>query len=268
MRIDKLEIEQKALRIRQENNILTCGIKDIFSVIAQVDVDLIRYPFGQDQLLGFATCFEGRRIIVSNSSEILSREIFTIAHELGHIVFDFDDDGNVVKIDKEFVDDNQDISEARAHYFASCLLMPEEQIEKFVKYELKKTNNQINALDIVRIQIEFQVSYAAAVVRLFQIGMINSVQKSILFNDRNNLTSKAMFHQLEADEQLLKPSDLISIPPNFLEYVTSNYENGYIPFSSLEKALLLVGMDASVFKKESISSSNEDCMGEKFLELH
>lgn len=41
--------------------------------------------------MGFATVFEGKKVIVSNSSEILSREIFTIAHELGHIVYDFED---------------------------------------------------------------------------------------------------------------------------------------------------------------------------------
>jgi len=54
-------------------------------------------------LLGFSTIFEGKKIIVSNSSEILSRENFTIAHELGHVVYDFEDEFGAVKIDIEII---------------------------------------------------------------------------------------------------------------------------------------------------------------------
>jgi Zn-dependent peptidase ImmA (M78 family) len=85
MWIDKTEIEQRSLQVRQEHSIQTYGVKDIFSLIAQRGIHLIRYPFGKDKLLGFSTFFEGKKIIISNSSEILSREIFTIAHELGHV---------------------------------------------------------------------------------------------------------------------------------------------------------------------------------------
>ena len=75
LRIDTTEIEDKALKVRQEHNVQTYGIKDIFSLIEQRGIHLIRYPFGKETVLGFSTVFEGKKIIVSNSSEILSREI-------------------------------------------------------------------------------------------------------------------------------------------------------------------------------------------------
>lgn len=256
MWIDKTEIEKRA--IEERKNIQTYGIKDIFSLVAQKDIHLIRYPFGKDKLLGFSTFFEGKRIIVSNSSEILSREIFTIAHELGHVIYDFEDEFSAVKIDVEIEDSSEDISEARAFYFASCFLMPEEELRKFIKYELKKKHQELNALDIVRMQLEFKVSYAALVVRLYELEFIKSGHKSSLFDKRNEITSRALFKKLDADEKLLKAADMIEVPASYLEYVTNNYDNKYIPYSSLDKALSLIGMDASIFINEEKECQDEE----------
>jgi Zn-dependent peptidase ImmA (M78 family) len=254
MMIDRIEIDKRAALTRRECGIQTYGVKDIFSLIEQIDVQLIRYPFGHDVLLGFATFYEGNFVIASNSSEILAREIFTIAHELGHILYDFEDKISGIKIDHEISEDSEDLSEARAYYFANCFLMPEDQINNFIKLELRKQQSELNALDIVRMQLEFQVSYAALLVRLFKLKIIDARQKSALFDVRNNETSRVLFKQLDADERLLKPADVIAVPPSYLEYVISNYEQGFIPFSSLDKALKKVGMDASVFKKDETSN--------------
>lgn len=251
LRINKLDIEKRAIEIRQENNVQTYGIKDIFSLIEQKGIHHIRYPFGKDTILGFSTVYEGKRVIVSNSSEILSREIFTVAHELGHIIFDFEDFNQELKIDLNLDEDKVDICEERAFYFANCFLMPEKKIEEYIKYELDKEKEELNALDIVRIQIEFNVSYNAVVKRLNNIKLITDNQMYSLFNDRNILKSNALFKMLNADEKLLRASEVISVPAKYLEYVTSNYNNEYIPYSSLEKALGLLNIDAEVFKKES-----------------
>lgn len=256
MWIDKIEIEKCA--IEERKNIQTYGIKDIFALVAYMDIQLIRYPFGKNKLLGFSTFFEGKKIIVSNSSEILSREIFTIAHELGHVIYDFKDEFNAVKIDIEIEDNSEDISEARAFYFANCFLMPEEELKKYIRYTLKKKCQELNALDIVRMQLEFQVSYAALIVRLYDLKCISSNHKKILFDKRNEITSRALFKKLDADERLLKATGVIEVPSNYLEYVTSNYDNNYIPYSSLEKAFSLIGMDASVFKNENRKNINEN----------
>lgn len=256
MWIDKTEIEQKALLVRQENNIQSYGIKDIFSLVSQMGIHLIRFPFGKDKLLGFSTFFEGKKVIVSNSSEILSREIFTIAHELGHVIYDFNDKYYDVKIDIEISEESEDISENRAFYFANCFLMPEEQLTKYIKYELRKNGQEISALDIVRLQLEFQVSYAAMAVRLYKLGIISSSHKSMLFDKRNTLTSSALFKKLDADERLLRPTNVTEVPSRYLEYVTSNYEKDYIPYSSLEKALSLIGMESEIFRKDKKDEEN------------
>lgn len=258
LRIDKTEIEQRALRLRQEYNVETYGVKDIFSLIEQKNIHLIRYPFGKDTLLGFSTIFEGKKVIVSNSSEILAREIFTIAHELGHIIYDFENSYQDLKIDMEVSEINEDISEARAYYFANCFLMPEVQIKNFIKYELQKDTNKMTELDIVRIQIEFNVSYNAAVKWLYEIGLILPKHKSELFSKKIEITSAVLFRMIDADDRLLLPSNIIKVPKKYYEFVISNYKNGYIPFSSLQKALNLLWKDASALKKEDELQENED----------
>lgn len=256
MWIDKTEIEKRA--IDERKNIQTYGVKDIFSVIRQKDIQLIRYPFGKDTILGFATLFEGKKVIVSNSSEILSREIFTIAHELGHVIYDLKDSTSNVRIDVDMQENSEDIAEKRAFHFANCFLMPEEELRKFIKYELRKKLHELNAFDIVRMQLEFQVSYAALLVRLYELELISASQKSKLFDKRDAMTLKALFNKLDAEEKLLKPSSFIEVPPNYLEFITSNYENKYIPYSSLEKGLSLIGMDSSSFKEELPNHENEE----------
>lgn len=266
LKINKRDIEKKAMEIRQENNIQTYGIKDIFSLIEQKGIHHIRYPFGKDVLLGFSTVYEGKRIIVSNSSEILSREIFTIAHELGHIVFDFEDLDQGLKIDLDIEEINEDICEERAFYFANCFLMPENKLEDYIKYELRKEKEELSALDIVRIQIEFNVSYNAVVKRLKDVNFITETHMYSLFNEKNVLKSKALFKMLNVDEKLLRATEVISVPAKYLEYVISNYNNDYIPYSSLEKALGLLNKDAEVFKKESEEDEDID-LDDLFEEL-
>lgn len=246
MKIDKRDIEKRAETERM--NAENYGIKDIFSIVSQKGIHLIRYPFGQGKLLGFATVFEGKRVIVSNSSEILSREIYTIAHELGHILFDFEDLISNLRIDFDLEIEAEEIIEKRAYYFADCFLMPEEALRKYIKYELNKTTNELNALDIVRLQLEFQVSYAALLKRLYDLDFISNIKKKALFDKRDHVTSRALFRMLNADQKLLKASNTIEVPSSYLEYVTSNYDNETIPFSSLEKALALIGVDASEFQ--------------------
>jgi len=266
LKLDNTEIEKRALNLRQEHNVQTYGVKDIFSLVEQEGIHLIRYPFGKDVLLGFATVYEGKKVIVSNSSEILSREIFTIAHELGHILYDFEECAPDVKIDKDISETSEDVSEARAYCFANCFLMPVAQLSEFIRFELKKKIEDLKALDVVRIQLEFNVSYNAAVKRLYESGFITSQKKNALFDRKLEVTSSALFKMIDADEKLLTAENTIKVPNQYFEYVTSNYEKGYIPFSSLQKALRLIGRDASPLKKEGMKAEDDVDIDELFEE--
>jgi Zn-dependent peptidase ImmA (M78 family) len=240
----KLEIERNALDLRNRFNSESYGIKDIFSLVDKMDIYLIRMPLGRDTICGFSTVYEGKKVIVSNSSEILSREIFTIAHEIGHCEYDLNINEQRIIIDKDVNTDFEDFVEKRADYFAVVFLLPEEQIRNFIKYELEKDAKEIRAIDVIRMQIEFNVSFAAIVMRLFELGFIDSILKHQLFVERDSKTSKMLFNAMNLNDDLIKPADILKVPNKYYEYVFSNYENGYIVFDKLKEALKLVGINA------------------------
>lgn len=258
MKIDKLAIAQKAKSLRLSHNIQNNGIKDIFSFVNSQDIELIRYPFGSNTILGFSTLYEGKKIIVSNSSEILSREIFTIAHELGHIEFDFIDGNYDIKIDKTIEDNGDDYSESVAFYFANCLLMPKEKLLEFVEFNLKKTPQELRAINIVRMQLEFNVSFNALTRRLVDLGIITTLKQKELRSERDFYSSKKLFELLGADDELLRATNTIVVPPQYSDYVLSNYENGYIPYSSLVNAFTLLGIDTSGIQEKEKAQETEN----------
>ncbi len=265
MQIRSLDIERSAHNLRNEYNIESYGIKDIFSLVDKMDIYLIRIPLGKDTICGFSTIYEGKKVIVSNSSEILSREIFTIAHEIAHCIFDLNVDEQRLIIDKNTNDNNQDYIEKRADYFAAVLLMPEEKIREFIKYELKKEFGEIKARDIIRIQIEFNVSYASVVIRLFELGFINSTTKKELFDKRDSNTSNMLFNVMNLNNDLIKPADILKVPNSYYEYVFSNYEKGYIVFDKLKEALELVGFNTNEIT-EHTTSDDKDIDFDELLE--
>ena len=55
------------------------------------------------------------------------------------------------------------------------------------------------------------------------------------------------------------------MPPKYIDYVMSNYNNQYIPFSSLKKALDLVNIDTSDMLERQ-SAAEEDSLDDVFGE--
>ena len=266
MRIDKEEIALRAERLRKMYDIQSNGIADIFTFVNQQNIELIRYPFGRGTVLGFSTVYEGKKIIVSNSSEILAREIYTVAHELGHILYDFADNYCKIRIDRDGTGDVElEISEERAFYFADCLLMPKEKILNFIRQNLKKKPEELRAINIVQMQLEFKVSFNALIKRMSDLGVIKDSKKVQLYKERDFYTSAGLFGLLGADEELLKPVERLVVPPKYIDYVMSNYENNYIPFSSLKKVLQMINMDVSELeeeRKEEEEETLDDVFGE------
>lgn len=126
------------------------------------------------------------QILVSNGEPIIwinplrpeNRKKFTLAHELGHLVYDvlpnFEKNADTQNnnLIKHYRNDNQGPIETRANSFAAGLLMPIFAINDAVKEISKKdpeakTDDYINGLASI-----FEVSKQAVIIRLKSLGVI------------------------------------------------------------------------------------------------
>lgn len=240
----KLYIEKIAEMTRAECNVTDYGIQNVFEAFEKLEYRMIRYPLGADSFLGFALTRDGEKIIFSNSSQIFSREVFTVAHEIGHHKLHLSEQGTTLIKDDDF--NSTENIEIEANHFAACLLMPEEKIRKFIRLELHdRPVEKWTGLDIARIQTIFGVSYDMALVRLKSIGMINDQNQKKLKTDQAERTTHSLLKAINGNSDLCTPSLAKKLPAEYLEWAISNYRDKLVPIETLEKALQYVGIHVS-----------------------
>ena len=161
--VTEREIRIKAEAFREKCKVSRYGIIDLFKECERCGYQLLRYPLGEEADLGFTLKKDGDTIIFTNTSSRLSRELFTLAHELGHIILHMDKSSSFIDTTMTILGKSTDEKEQEANYFAACLLMPADEIEKFFDLELENLEqNGLSAMDIARIMSEFNVSFISA----------------------------------------------------------------------------------------------------------
>ncbi len=253
----QLIIEKLANAVRDECNVTGYGIQNIFEVAEKIGYRVIRYPIGQDDFLGFALIKDTERIVFSNSSLILSREIFSIAHEIGHQKLHLSEQGIQVIKDDNFDDRNE--LEIEANYFAASLLMPREKVQQFIRLELEdKAVNRWSGLEIAKIQTKFNVSYDMVLIRLKNLGILNDTIISKLKLEKIEKKISKLLSAINGNADLCKPTEVKMIPADYLEWVVFNYTEKLIPISSLEKALNYLDLKAEDVERLSEDESEDD----------
>ena len=135
-------------------------------VVAMVGVD------------GASAYFDGRPFIFV-SKRFPSRMLFTLAHELGHLVAHHDPSHSFAVID-DHADDlglssRDGTDEAYAQAFASTLLMPSAGVGialKKVRELAKSTNNELGDIEILYLARIFAVSFVAAARRCEDLTLL------------------------------------------------------------------------------------------------
>ncbi len=124
----KKEIRVQADALRDTCKVSRYGIMDLFRECERLGYKLFRYPLGENADLGFTMKKDNDIVIFTNTCSRLSREIFTLAHEIGHVILHMENTDS-------FIDDHVTISgrstderEQEANYFAAGLLMPADAV--------------------------------------------------------------------------------------------------------------------------------------------
>lgn len=232
------DIRRTAAVVREKCKVSRYGIIDLFKECARLGYKLIRYPLGENADLGFTIKKDQDIVIFTNSSIRLSREIFTLAHELGHAVLHMEADSSFIDDSITIADRSTDEREQEANYFAACLLMPDDEVDRFFDLELSDIEkNGLTAIDIAKIMSEFNVSFDMALNRLDSLGKITDNQKALLDCQRNKTRVGNLLKSAGGNARLNQASEEIDIPFEYIDYVIYNYNHDAIPVETLEKVL-------------------------------
>lgn len=196
----------------------------------------------------------------------MSREIFSIAHELGHQKLHLCDEGTTIIKDDDFND--RDEREIEANYFAACLLMPIDKVEKFIRLELnEKSTDSWSGLDVARIQTAFNVSYDMAIIRLKALDILDEPIFEKLKLAKMEITTTRLLKAINGNADLCKPAEAKRVPAEYLEWVISNYNDKLIPMKSLEAALSYVDLTAEDFESLAEESEEDETLDDLLKEM-
>lgn len=234
----KREIRIKADSFREKCKTSRYGIIDLFKECERSGYKLLRYPLGENADLGFTVKKDNDIIIFTNSCSRLSREIFTLAHEIGHVILHLEDMAS-------FIDDNitingksTDEKEQEANYFAACLLMPSDDVNRFIDLEIQNfCEKGLSAMDIARIMSEFNVSFDMVLNRLESLDVIDPDRKLCLDNERIEKRVGNLLRSVGGNAKLNVPCNVIDIPYEYIDYTIYNYNHNAVPKETLEKVL-------------------------------
>ena len=252
----KLEIEKEAEDFRKSKGINTCGITNIFE-LCDTEYYLIRYPVGENGILGAAFYRAGEYVVFSNSSVIRSREIFTVAHEIGHIRL-----GHLGTRQRMITDHDHDIDsrseqEKEANYFAACLLMPQDDLRKFMR---GMDTGNLTPLEIAKIMGVFGVSFDTVINRLKNTDIITQSERDSLLAKKNETKVTELLRAINVSTDLCKPENVKNVPSDFLKWVQFNYQKHVIPRETVEKAVgYLDGVSANALIGDIAEPVDNDC---------
>ncbi|AOX65736.1 hypothetical protein BJK06_08215 [Curtobacterium sp. BH-2-1-1] len=127
-----------------------------------------------DPVLGGAVVHDELHLIAVNATSIRSRALFTLAHELGHVL---QGDGVRVSQDANFAATSPE--ERFANAFAAALLLPDDEV-----HAVLATHGQYLPDTVAAIMRDYDVSKQTAVYRLHNLGLMNWQNRDRLLNFR------------------------------------------------------------------------------------
>lgn len=173
MAIRRRKVEALAQSLLEENGISEAPVS--VTKIARARGARIFVDSLEGDLSGFLYRDSEQAVIGVNTSHSPTRQNFTIAHELGHLLLHDQeqlhlDRGFRVRLRSEISSQGTDLAEQEANFFAASLLMPRSFIERDLENE-----DSLDLIDDELIQSmarKYKVSAQAFAIRLKTLGYI------------------------------------------------------------------------------------------------
>ena len=112
----KRDIRIQAYTLREKCKVSRYGIIDLFKECERLGYKLLRYPLGEEADLGFVMKKDNDIVVFTNTCSRLAREIFTLAHEIGHIVLHLEKENTFIDDAITIAGRSTDEKEQEANY--------------------------------------------------------------------------------------------------------------------------------------------------------
>lgn len=152
-----------ATRFRHRLGLGEAPILNLFESVEEIGLKVIRQPIPIEGFFGLSACSvdRGAFVLINNHEITIERQLFTLAHEIGHLIFhrgEYQDTLVTVETKEE-----ETARENVANYFANHLLIS--QVEFDQMYDIMP--------NIVKLKQHFRVSYQVILTRLAQMKVID-----------------------------------------------------------------------------------------------
>lgn len=206
------------------------AIPDLFHMLEDLGICVVRRPLGEDGPDGALLVSPELTVILTNSSQRLSRQRFTTAHEYGHLLFDAQPR---LRVDLSVFDGARDASEKRANAFAAHFLVPLEGVDRVLQ---QLGAREITAATLVHLQFHFGVSYEVIRFQLLNAGAMPKTAASRLAGASPERLAWELGYgdKLRADRT---DRDQTSLPSSYVRLAVKAYQLGRISLSRLAELL-------------------------------
>ncbi len=173
-------IQEIATQFRHRLGLGDAPITNLFESVENIGLKVLRHPIPFDSFSGLSACSaDFGAFILVNSNITIERQIFTLAHEVGHLIFHRGDYKDTLREDG--TKEEEKLREEVANHFAGHLLIPQGEFDRFYRSEK----------DILRIKHHFRVSYQAILFRLAALQIIDYGRESAkiksIYKSRNGI---------------------------------------------------------------------------------
>lgn len=243
-------IEHKALQQRKMNDLGTespIGNKVFDIVENQYDSFLLLYPLKSKNIAAFTRKQGSITQVFVNTSFDRAFQNFACAHELYHLINlqERQIDKFIVCNNKDISEtmnqDNVDIDELKANYFAASFLLPKDILEeRFKKIRGINCSKEDFILEIIKLQSQYEVPFKTILKRLKELNIISNenyiqlkaYEDKIL--DYCKMMDKSIFNSIE---ELESSSYRKYHTLNVSKMAADVYKNNIISLAKLESII-------------------------------
>ncbi|MDI6050659.1 ImmA/IrrE family metallo-endopeptidase [Flavobacterium sp. XS2P24] len=236
-KLQKLEIQNKANSFRKDFGYGETDPIRLVSFLLKQNILTVFKPLSNN-LAGMAIKASTNDLfIMINQNHILSKQHFTIAHELYHLFVQ--ENFTSQRCVTGLFDKQTDIEEEKADCFAANLLLPQLGVYELIPDNEKKVKNKISKETIFKIQDYYSVSINAVIYRLVDLELVDKTY----FEIYNQLSKKQLARLLGYDIRLYEKGNIDRVIGNYGTIANKLFEKSLISESFYFELLNTIAID-------------------------